>query len=163
MSPNSYRPHIFVLPEEDANRQMANGFHLQVGATRQMQVLGVAGGWNKVLERFKSDHVMGMEKWPNRFTVLLIDFDSKEDRLEIAKAAIPAHLTNRVFVLGVWSRPEALKAELGTYERIGLAMADDCREETNTTWGHNLLRHNASELERLREQVLSILFPQKWR
>jgi len=26
MSPNQYQPHILVLPEDDANRQIANGF-----------------------------------------------------------------------------------------------------------------------------------------
>jgi hypothetical protein len=62
-------------------------------------------------------------------------------------------LKDRVFVLGVWSEPEALKANLGSYETIGMAMAEDCREETDTIWGHDLLRHNASELDRLREHV----------
>jgi hypothetical protein len=37
-------------------------------------------------------------------------------------------------------------------------MARDCREETEETWGHELLRHNAGELARLREQVRPILF-----
>src|SRR5207247_2469996 len=82
------------------------------------------------------------------FVVLLIDVDGKEDRLQVAKAVIPERLAGRVFVLGVWSRPEALKSELGAYESIGSAMADDCREETDTSWGHKLLRHNAGELER---------------
>jgi hypothetical protein len=160
VSPNSYRPHILVLPEDDANRQMANGFHLQVGASRQrqMQVLPVAGGWNEVLKRFKSEHVMDMDRYPNRFMVLLIDFDGRDDRLEIANAAIPEHLADRVFVLGAWSNPEALNAALGTYEKIGSLMANDCREQTDTTWAHDLLRHNASELERLRQHVCTILF-----
>jgi hypothetical protein len=68
-----------------------------------------------------------------------------------------------VIALGTWSKPEDLKAALGPYERIGQAMADDCREDTDTTWGHDLLRHNAIELERLRKHVHPILFlnPQK--
>ena len=44
------------------------------------------------------------------------------------------------------------------YEDIGRAMAKDCREETNTTWGHGRLRHNAGELDRLRQHVRPILF-----
>jgi hypothetical protein len=28
MSVNKYLPHVLVLPEDDANRQMANGFFL---------------------------------------------------------------------------------------------------------------------------------------
>jgi|HubBroStandDraft_4_1064222.scaffolds.fasta_scaffold981346_2 hypothetical protein len=160
MSPNRHRPHVLVLPEDDANRELANGFHLQVDMARQrqMQVLPVAGGWMELLNRFKSEHVRAMDRCPSRFMVLLIDFDGRKNRLQSAKAAIPVQLADRVFVLGAWSNPEALRGDLGAYEQIGLAMADDCREETDTTWGHKLLRHNAGELGRLREHVRSILF-----
>jgi hypothetical protein len=37
-------------------------------------------------------------------------------------------------------------------------MAQDCRDETGTIWGHELLRHNAGELARLRDHVRPILF-----
>ena len=91
--------------------------------------------------------------------VLLIDFNGSEGRLENAKAVIPNHLIDRVFIIGVWTEPEALRrANLGSYETIGRAMAKDCREETDTAWGHDLLRHNASEIDRLRECVRPILF-----
>ena len=101
-----------------------------------------------------------MDRYRGRFMVLLIDFDGRKERLPDAKARIPEHLTDRVFILGAWSEPEALKkASLGSYETIGLAMAQDCREETNTTWGHHLLRHNTGELDRLREHVRPLLFP----
>jgi hypothetical protein len=161
MSVNKHQPHVFVLPEDDANRQLANEFHKQVDWTqyRQMQVLRVAGGWNEVLNLFNSDHVMGMDRWPHRFMVLLIDFDSTQDRLQTAKTRIPQHLTDRVFILGAWSDPEALRqAGLGSYETIGAAMATDCRDETDSIWSHELLRHNANELDRLRQYVRPILF-----
>jgi hypothetical protein len=160
MSVNKYQPHVLVLPEDDANRQLANGFLLdQSLSMRKIQVLEEVGGWTQVLERFLSDHVVDMERYPVRFMVLLIDFDGREERLVDAKARIPAHLTDRVFILGALTEPEALKVSLGDYETIGLAMARDCREETDRTWGHNLLRHNTGELERLREHVRPILFP----
>jgi hypothetical protein len=160
MSVNKYQPHVLVLPEDDANRQLANGFILdQSLSTWRIQVLEEVGGWRQVLDRFLSDHVVDMDRYPDRSMVLLIDFDREQERLNDAKARIPKHLTERVFILGAWSEPEALKTELGSYERIGLAMARDCREETDTTWGHGLLRHNASELDRLRERVRPILFP----
>jgi hypothetical protein len=160
MSVNKYQPHVLVLPEDDANRQLANGFLLdQSLSMRKIQVLEEVGGWTQVLERFLSDHVVDMERYPVRFMVLLIDFDGREERLDDAKARIPAHLTDRVFILGALTEPEALKVSLGDYETIGLAMARDCREETDRTWGHNLLRHNTGELERLREHVRPILFP----
>ena len=100
-----------------------------------------------------------MDTYPKRLMVLLIDFDGKEDRLAKAKEAIPDHLQDRVFILGAWTEPEALKPDLGSYETIGRAMAKDCREGTDTTWDHDLLRHNSAEIGRLRERVRPILFP----
>jgi hypothetical protein len=157
---NRREPHILVLPEDDANRQLAYGFLVEVVLKRQkqMQVLPEAGGWKEVLRRFNRDEVKGMEKWPYRFMVLLIDFDKREDRLDTAKAAIPNHLADRVFVLGVWSKPEVLRASLGSYETIGSALAKDCRNNTYATWRHSLLHHNRCELARLRKHVRPILF-----
>ena len=160
MSVNKNRPHVLVLPEDDANLRLANGFHLELDMTRyrEMQVLPVAGGWNEVLDLFKSQHVMEMDRCPKRFMILLIDFDGDEDRLERAQTAIPQHLADRVFVLGALSEPEDLKPDLGSYETAGSRMAEDGRQGTDGTWGHRLLRHNAAELNRLRERVRPILF-----
>jgi hypothetical protein len=160
MSVNKHRPHVFVLPEDSANRQLANGFHLGLSfPTRQMQVLPPAGGWTKVLDTFVSEHISEMDRCPDRYMVLLIDFDGREQRLPDAKDYVPERLADRVFILGALTKPEALKADLGTYETIGSALAQDCRQETNTTWGHRLLQHNAPELDRLRARVRPILFP----
>jgi hypothetical protein len=160
MSVNRYQPHVLVLPEDDANRQLANGFLLdQDLSTWGIQVLVEAGGWSDVLEHFLLDHVVEMDRYPDRFMILLIDFDGREERLPYAKSRIPERLTDRVFILGAFTEPEALKADLGSYEAIGLELARDCREETNKTWGHPLLRHNTSELDRLRASVRPILFP----
>jgi hypothetical protein len=91
--------------------------------------------------------------------VLLIDFDGEEARVNDAKRRIPERLSDRVFIVGTLTEPEALKsAGLGSYETIGKAIAKDCREETDTTWGHHLLRHNASEVNRLSQHVRPILF-----
>jgi len=161
VSVNKHLPHVFVLPEDRANSQLAKGFQLEVDWTkqRQMQVLEEAGGWSAVLERFLAVHVAGMESNTQRSMVLLIDLDGRQERLHDAKGRIPGHLTDRVFVLGALSEPEALKsAGLGTYETIGQAMAHDCREATDRIWGHEMLRHNAGELARLREHVRPILF-----
>jgi hypothetical protein len=87
MSVNRYQPHVLVLPEDDANRQLANGFQLHVDPVRlrRMQVLPVAGGWNEVLELFIADHVREMDLNTARFMVLLIDFDGNDDRLDDAR------------------------------------------------------------------------------
>lgn len=161
MSVNRERPHILVLPEDDANSQIATGFHLQVpwARQRQMQVLPPAHGWVHVMEDFVSDHADEMARYPNRLMILLIDSDGDDERLQNAKARIPDHLAERVFILGVLSEPEALKQDLGSYEKIGSGMAKDCREETNETWGHDLLLHNIAELNRLRSRLCPILFP----
>jgi hypothetical protein len=160
VSVNRNRQHVFVLPEDDANRQLAVGFFLGVEwmRQRQMQVLPVAGGWRHVLDVFRSDHVAEMERYTTRHMVLLIDFDNDGKRLKAAKGAIPDGLADRVFVLGALTEPEDLKAALGAYEDIGRSMARDCREETDRTWGHHLLQHNRSELERLRTRVRPFLF-----
>ncbi|MGO9274215.1 MAG: hypothetical protein ACLQOO_28920 [Terriglobia bacterium] len=161
MSVNKYQPHVWVLPEDDANSDLANGFLLDPSVSLwRIRVLEVAGGWIKVLECFESDHIAKMGRYPDRLMVLLIDFDGEKERLTIAKAKIPADLADRVFILGAWTEPEALRqASLGSYEEIGMAMAKDCREGTDTIWAHELLQHNASELDRLREHVRPILFP----
>lgn len=156
---NKYLPHVLVLPEDDANRQLANGFQLYPELNgRKMQILEEAGGWIEVLNRFREDHVPEMDKYAARFMVLLVDFDDREHRLDAVRAAIPERLNERVFVLGVWSEPERLRPAIGSYESIGLAMARDCCNGTEETWTHDLLRHNAGELERLRQHVRPILF-----
>jgi hypothetical protein len=158
---NKHLPHVLVLPEDDANHQLATGFCLNLNSSvlRRIQVLPVAGGWSQVLKGFLSDHLTYMERYPDRFMVLLIDFDSDGERLAYMKNAIPGHLRERVFVLGTWSQPEDLKrADLGSYEMIGSALARDCQENTSTIWDHNLLRNNAGEVVRLRERIRPILF-----
>jgi hypothetical protein len=161
MSVNKDRPHVLVLPEDDANRQLADNFHIHVdwNRLRQMQVLRPAGGWTNVLKLFESEHVVEMQRNPLRFMILLFDLDGSVERLKNAQAQIPEQLTGRVFVLGALTTPEALRrTNLGSYEDIGLAMANDCREGSDKVWSHELLRHNASELARLRELVRPFLF-----
>ena len=116
MSVNRNKPHVLVLPEDNANRQIANGFQLDV-SSRQIQVLPETGGWIRVLECFTEDQIWAMDRFPERFMILLIDFDNKEARLQGVKAKIPSHLTERVFVLGVLSEPEDLKKDLQRYTR----------------------------------------------
>lgn len=161
MSPNDFLPHVLVLPEDRANSELANGFLLDPSlARRSIQVLAEAGGWIKVLDCFESGHIARMHKYAQRHMVLLIDFDGHEDRLELAKSRVPGNLTERVFVLGSLTKPEDLRRELGlSPEKIGAELARDCRENTAGVWEHDLLKHNAPELDRMRERVRPILFP----
>jgi len=164
MSINKEVPHVFVLPEDDANRQLANGFTNAISLDlRRIQVLPPAGGWKDVLERFEGQFIWGLEKYPDQHMIMLIDFDDDADRLDDVRAAIPSHLKPRVFVLGVSNEPERLRADLEiSLEAIGLALGDECREDDiETTWNHRFLAHNHEELERLRESVRPFLFNEK--
>jgi hypothetical protein len=158
---NKYRPHIWVLPEDDRNRQIANGFLQDPKLNHgNIKVMPVAGGWRKVLARFEENQVRDMKRYSNRHLVLLIDFDGQEDRLDEARKSIPADLADRVFILGAWTEPERLTPSLGNYESIGRALARDCRDGRDDTWGHELLRHNLTEVTRFRRVAQPILFEQ---
>ncbi len=161
MRVNKYQHHLLVLPEDDANRQIANGFILNSNINEPViQVLPIADGWGKVVDKFKENHISEMRKFSKRMIVLLIDFDeSYEDRFSYVKKQIPDDLENRVFVLGVLSEPEKLRSNLGNnFECIGETLAKDCSNNTNELWGHHLLRHNKTELDRMILSVKPFLF-----
>jgi len=162
MSINKYHKHLLVLPEDDANRQIANGFLLDSTLNaRAIQILPPAGGWTKVMDSFINTHVSGMYQYQDRMILLLIDFDQDEKRLDYLKNEIPNDMKERVFVLGTLSEPEELKkniANLNTFEAIGKALAQDCINETDKIWGHDLLKHNRNELDRMISSVKPFLF-----
>jgi hypothetical protein len=161
VSANKHRPHVLVLPEDDANRQIVTGFHLHVdpGLTRRLQVLPEAGGWMAVLNKFETEHVAQMDRFQNRLIVLVLDLDDRLERLRAAHERIPDRLKDRVFVVGALTDPESLRKSLGaTYEQIGASLADECHNDQSAVWEHPLLRHNGDELRRLNETVRPILF-----
>ncbi|TAF06318.1 MAG: hypothetical protein EAZ77_12420 [Nostocales cyanobacterium] len=160
MSINKYEQHIFVLPEDDANRQIANGFINDLNLnTRVIQVLPIADGWTKVVDEFTNEHIKSMRQFTKRMIVLLIDFDEREDRLSYVQSHIPEDLKNRVFVLGVQSNPESLQRDIKqSLEAIGETLATDCSENKNELWGHHLLIHNKPELERMIKLIKPFLF-----
>jgi hypothetical protein len=160
MSVNQHRPHVFVVPEDNADRQIANGFllHQSLNA-RAIQVLPPCGGWKKVVDSFHRDHKEYMHACLHRFLVLVVDFDRRSDRFSKIVDDIPEPLRDRVFVLGAQKEPEELrKANLGSFEEIGKRLADDCYAGERKTWGHALLKHNAAEIARMYETVRPILF-----
>jgi hypothetical protein len=160
MSPNSYKPHILILPEDRANAEIANGFLLNSNLNeRSIQVLPFEHGWTTVVNKFIDSHVSKMRLYPERMIVLLIDFDEKADRLNDVNAKIPSDLKDRVFVLGVLSEPEKLKCDVKQgLEEIGEALATDCSDNTDKLWSHDLLKHNKIELQRMIVTVKPFLF-----
>jgi hypothetical protein len=160
MSVDKYKPHLFILPEDDDNKNIANGFILDSNMNnRAIQVLSVAGGWMKVVEKFTNDHIKSMRNYPHRNIVLIIDFDGFEDRFSYVESFIPDDIKNRVFILGVKLEPKDLKRDTQkSCEAIGKALAKDCSENKNELWGHHLLIHNKPELERMILSIKPFLF-----
>ncbi|MEW6281449.1 MAG: hypothetical protein AB1758_22760 [Candidatus Eremiobacterota bacterium] len=159
MSVNSHRPHILVLPEDDANRQIANGFLLEPAVARgaaQVQVLPVARGWSRVRHKFETE-LSELLSNPCCHVVLVVDFDRNEARREQLERVIPRTARDRAFVVGVWSEPEE---DFGSYEKLGRRLASDCRQEGGeaNAWEHELLAHNRGELARMRQALAPIVF-----
>jgi hypothetical protein len=160
MSVNKYQPHILILPEDRATSEIATGFLLNSKLNeRSIQVLPFRHGWKTVVEKFIHDYVSTMRQYPDRMIVLLIDFDGDENRFDYVEQQIPEDLKNRVFLLGVLSEPERLKSSLGkNFEKIGEALSNDCSDNTDVLWKHDLLKHNKTELERMIVSVKPFLF-----
>lgn len=158
----AYPPHVYVIPEDDACRQIADGFVLQENVdSRRIQVMPVAGGWGHVLETFKREYVSLLRNRERDHAILLIDFDGAFDRrFSHFQQEIPDDLGSRVFVVGARDEAETLKRALKqSLERIGRSLAEDCHDGTTTRWDHDQLQHNDGERDRLRDAVKPFLFP----
>lgn len=163
MSIKKYTEYLVVLPEDDANRQIAIGFFKDSNLIKEnaFTIRGNAKGWKKALDKFNTTYVpkMKRQEYSELMVVLLIDFDRDENRLSYVKNQIPEELKDRVFVLGVFSEPENLRSEIKrSFENIGETLAKDCADDTNELWGHDLLKHNKTELDRMVLAVKPFLF-----
>lgn len=161
MSVNLYKSHVMVLPEDDANRQLANGFMQDPALNvRAIQVLPIAGGWAKVRDELVRSQVPQLRKYPERHLVLLIDFDEQvADRGQAFQHAVPVDLRDRVYLLGTRDEPEPLRKDCGvSLEKVGEKLASACAGDETGLWGHAMLAHNQSELERLKQNVKPFLF-----
>lgn len=173
MAANVYQPHLLLLIEDDANRQIFNGFSKHPGlASRRIDPGKPAGGWGVVLEQFQETHIALLRKYPHRHLLMVIDFDSSaakpaahqtgsliERRMELFTEAIPEDLQDRIFVIGCADEPEKLVKDTGFHlEEIGWRLAQDCDRGTDEMWGHRMLKHNAGEIVRLRAKVRPFLF-----
>ena len=162
MSVSKYKPHVWVVPEDDANRQLANGFllHPRLDLTA-IDVRPAPGGWPKVLEAMERIHTRELRKYTLRQLILLVDFDGKGDaRAAHFRAAFPSDVQGRIYVLGVRDEPESMRADLGIrFEDVGRRLADACDNDEDGLWGNEHLLHNRAELLRLSANVKPILFP----
>jgi hypothetical protein len=153
---NKYAPHVYVIPEDDADRQIADGFvdHHQVKYTG-IRVMPPAGGWRNVLKRFQDEYIQTLRNHEHAHVVLLIDFDGHTDeRRAEFEQTIPVDLKSRVFVVGPKDNPETLKKALKiSWEEIGKSLANDCDAGTAEHWNHEQLQHNDAERQRLMQSV----------
>ena len=158
---NDELPHILVLPEDDANRDFARGFQLGLAldVSSRITIARNAKGWAKVRDKFRDNFVHEMRRWPKRRMILLFDFDEESSRREHVASAIPDDLRDRVFLIGVWSRPERLKIPgCRSREAIGRRLAEACLSDDRTFWQHELLQHNLQEVDRMARHLRPILF-----
>lgn len=51
---NKYRDHLLIVPEDDANRELATGFLLGLPHGVNAQVERSAGGWSSARDALKS-------------------------------------------------------------------------------------------------------------
>jgi hypothetical protein len=161
VSVNKYKPHVWVIPEDDADRQLVNGFVLQHSVDdRQIGINPPAGGWGRVLDVFEQEFVQYLRNFKAGHVLMLIDFDERgEDRRSRCEERIPDDLKSRVFLIGTSDTPEDLRQALGlSLEEIGTALADDCVRDVPGHWEHPHLAHNIPELRRMTPLVRPILF-----
>lgn len=161
MSVNKGLPHLYVVPEDDADRQIADGFVLHPNVdVRRVQVVPPAGGWSKVRDTFKEEYLPLLQQNMMTHVVLLIDFDGNpKGRRKKFDSCIPSIVQSRVFVIGPRENPEILRQSLGKgFEAIGQTLAEECDSENLDAWDHEQLQHNAEEQRRLFGSVKPFLF-----
>lgn len=162
MSANKYKPHVLVIPEDEADRKLANGFSYHPAvAQRVIDIRPPAGGWTHVLDVFEQEYVQHLRNFAAAHVVLLIDFDTRgENRRAFCENRIPCDLKSRTFLIGTSDDPEEFEKAVNlTSEEIGFALAGECAEQQMTLWGHDHLAHNLPELSRLMPILRPILFP----
>lgn len=76
---------------------------------------------------------------------------------KIFLSGAPYRVADKKFILR--PNPESLKREIkNSFEEIGETLAKDCSNNTNELWGHSLLIHNKTELDRMILSVKPFLF-----
>ena len=158
---NKYQPHVWVIPEDEATRQLADGFVLHHGVSAaRIGVAPPAGGWSNVRDTFAREYVPYLRQHPAGHVVMAIDFDGKYvRRRKEFDDAVPHDLSDRVFVIGVRTTPEATRRALKqNFENIGRRLAEDCDGGTTTLWNDEDFKHNEPDRLRLLDVVRPFLF-----
>jgi hypothetical protein len=163
--PNAYQPHVMIVPEDAACRDVANGFVLRVDRDRAVQVLPPMDGWANVRDALVRD-AFRLARFPERRLVVIVDFDNDLGRAEAVMGGCPDAIKDRVYIVGARDEVEDLRSSLvaqgrldpNTLEGIGRLLAADCRHEAVVTWSHDMLGHNEAQYERMRTDLRALLF-----
>ena len=161
MSPNEYRPQLIVLVEDDAHRQIVNGFCLDINvAFDKINLLQNAHGWVNVKDKFKENYIQKLRQNTQKYILLIIDRDVYQNRESHVRDIIREDIKNRVFILVFNPNPEKLKKDIQkSFKNIGEALAKSCSEDENGLWEHPVIIENKPELERMILCVKPFLFP----
>ncbi len=156
---NKYRPHLWLLPEDDANIAIANGFvlHDRV-ASRMVQTMNPVNGWPHFHRVFEQEYEPLLRRYGAGHLLMLVDFDGVAERRSELEKFVPEELRPRIFIMGSKITPELLRREVGmSFEVLGKRLAIEC-DKPDGLWNHEHLIHNRPELERLIAVVKPFLF-----
>ena len=131
---NKYAPHIYVIPEDDADRQLALGFirHDKVNELR-IKVMTPANGWPNVLRIFETEYIQTLRNYTQAHVVMLIDFDGHfETRKAEFDQAIPDDLEARV---GIHKQQTHDEAPHPRQPREAMNVNSKHVASTSVTWG----------------------------
>ena len=155
---NKYQPHIKVLVEDDAIRQVANGFFLNYNVVGRIQIMPTLGGWPNVKEEFETIYVTAMRNNLSIYCVLIIDFDEDLDRRTTFNQIIPKDLRDRVILIGAFDEVEDLCREEGkSKENMGKEITRMCSSGGNIC-NINQLKHNKEEVDQYGNKFRELIF-----
>ncbi|HFU75356.1 MAG TPA: hypothetical protein ENK66_03835 [Arcobacter sp.] len=167
MGVNRYKEHLVVFLEDQPYRDILNGVQLE--HDMNIDVKKPCGGWNKVFNDFERSQDV-LEKFPNAYVLLLMDFDDKqvgsqtsfEKRKIKFNDIVNERYKDRVFLLGTnYKESEDLKKifQISKFEEIGQRLVKDCPHSKLDSWKNTHLECNLEELSRMKDRgVFNWLF-----
>ena len=161
MSVNKYKPHLYIIPEDSVDRQLANGFVLHYEVNGEVQIINESGGWPKVIDAIMNVYVPILRRYRYAHVIGIIDCDNWENRIQKKLDQFPDDVRDRIFLLGFIKDPEKFKESvpISSYEKIGEKLAEECFEDSLELWNHEHLKHISSEIERAKSSLRPIIFP----
>jgi hypothetical protein len=135
MASNKFRWHLRIFVEDDANRQIVNGFlesFFQRNIPRCIRVLQSSRGWDSTLKAAKQDCAEGGSC---RRVLAVIDFDGDANRIRTATVKGQANF----YVVGCREEPEKLRQLLqrpGHFSTLGNSLAREYCDNNTSLWPH---------------------------